>query len=111
MSMRNTKVYSITMPPEMAKQATRLAQKESRTMSELMREAFRRYQLQQAEDQLLADPLRAGRLQALKQTVAVLRKEAATTGVARMTTRQINAAVETARKDESARKKVKSPAR
>src|SRR6266404_414004 len=42
--MRNTKVYSITMPPEMAKQAERLARKENRTMSELMREALRRYE-------------------------------------------------------------------
>jgi Arc/MetJ-type ribon-helix-helix transcriptional regulator len=42
--MRTTKVYSITMPPEMARQAERLAKKENRTMSELMREALRRYQ-------------------------------------------------------------------
>ena len=42
--MRTTRVYSITMPPEMAKQAERLARKENRTMSELMREALRRYQ-------------------------------------------------------------------
>jgi hypothetical protein len=41
--MRTTKVYSITMPPEMARQAERLAKQENRTMSELMREAFRRY--------------------------------------------------------------------
>jgi hypothetical protein len=43
-AMRNTKVYSITMPPDLAKQAERLAKKENRTMSELMREALRRYQ-------------------------------------------------------------------
>lgn len=42
--MRTTRVYSITMPPELALQAERLAKKESRTMSELMREALRRYQ-------------------------------------------------------------------
>jgi predicted DNA-binding protein len=42
--MRNTKVYSITMPPEMAKRAERLARKENRTMSELVREALRRYE-------------------------------------------------------------------
>jgi hypothetical protein len=42
--MRTTKVYSITMPPEMARQAERMAKKENRTMSELMREALRRYQ-------------------------------------------------------------------
>jgi len=42
--MRTTKVYSITMPPDLAKQAEALAKKENRTMSELMREALRRYQ-------------------------------------------------------------------
>ena len=36
--MRTTKVYSITMPPDLARKAERLAKKESRTMSELMRE-------------------------------------------------------------------------
>ena len=44
MDMRTTKVYSITMPPDLAKQAERLAKEENRTMSELMREALRRYQ-------------------------------------------------------------------
>lgn len=52
--MRNTKVYSITMPPELAKQAERLAKKENRTMSELMREAFRRYQVERELDALNA---------------------------------------------------------
>jgi hypothetical protein len=42
--MRTSKVIAITMPPEMAEQAERLAKKQNRTMSELMREAFRRYQ-------------------------------------------------------------------
>ena len=41
--MRNTKIVSITLPPEMALEAERLAKEEGRTMSELMREAFRRY--------------------------------------------------------------------
>ena len=50
--MRNTKVYSITMPPDLAKQAERLAKKENRTMSELMREALRRYQAEQYKKQL-----------------------------------------------------------
>lgn len=75
--MRNTKVYSITMPPEMGRQAERLAKRESRTMSELMREASRRYQIEEAQRQLLADPLRARNLQALRAAVAELRKEAA----------------------------------
>ena len=54
MSTRTTKVYSITMPPEMGRQAEQLAKQESRTMSELMREAFRRYQIEKAERELLS---------------------------------------------------------
>lgn len=46
--MRSTKVYSITMPPDLARQAEALAKKENRTMSELMREALRRYQQPQS---------------------------------------------------------------
>jgi Arc/MetJ-type ribon-helix-helix transcriptional regulator len=42
--MRTTRVYSFTLPPEMAVQVERLAKKEHRTMSELVREALRRYQ-------------------------------------------------------------------
>jgi len=87
------------------------AKRENRTMSELMREAFRRYQVEQAQARLLADPLRASHLQALKQTVAELRKEAALTGVSKMTPRQIDAVVQSARTDRSGRKKIKSPAK
>jgi hypothetical protein len=41
--MRTSSVYSITMPPDLTRQAEALAKKENRTMSELMREALRRY--------------------------------------------------------------------
>jgi predicted transcriptional regulator len=49
--MRNSKVVSITLPPEMATEAARLARRENRTMSELMREAFRRYKRQREWDE------------------------------------------------------------
>jgi CopG family transcriptional regulator/antitoxin EndoAI len=42
--MRTTKVVSITLPPPLYEQALALAKEENRTMSELMREALRRYQ-------------------------------------------------------------------
>ena len=42
--MRTTKVVSITMPPPLFKAAQELAKQENRTMSELVREALRRYQ-------------------------------------------------------------------
>jgi CopG family transcriptional regulator / antitoxin EndoAI len=42
--MRTTKVLSITLPETMLERAKRLAKKENRTMSELVREALRRYE-------------------------------------------------------------------
>jgi predicted transcriptional regulator len=42
--MRNTKVVSISLPAEMLEAAEIMAKRENRTMSELMREAFRVYQ-------------------------------------------------------------------
>lgn len=52
--MRTTKVISITVPPDMAAEAKKLAKKESRTMSELMREAFRRYKRERELDEINA---------------------------------------------------------
>lgn len=42
--MRTTKVLSITLPEAMLEQAKKRAKKENRTMSELVREALRRYE-------------------------------------------------------------------
>ena len=42
--MRTMKTLSVTLPPEMLDKAERLAKKEHRTMSELIREALRRYE-------------------------------------------------------------------
>ena len=42
--MRTTRVVSITLPPPLFEEAQALARQENRTMSELMREALRRYQ-------------------------------------------------------------------
>jgi metal-responsive CopG/Arc/MetJ family transcriptional regulator len=46
--MRTTKVLSITLPQPMLQEAQELARRENRTMSELVREALRSYQRQQA---------------------------------------------------------------
>ena len=45
---RKSRVYTISLPPELAQRAEALAQRDSRTMSELFREAFRTYSVQQA---------------------------------------------------------------
>jgi predicted DNA-binding protein len=95
--MRTTKVYSITMPPNLAKQAERLARKENRTMSELMREAFRRYAQDTARQQQLQD---------LKLAVNALREEAKQTGADKLTMRQINAEIAAGRESRPERKRV-----
>jgi CopG family transcriptional regulator/antitoxin EndoAI len=45
---RKSKVYTISLPPELAQKAEALAQRDSRTMSELFREALRVYYAQRA---------------------------------------------------------------
>jgi predicted transcriptional regulator len=49
---RKSKVYTISLPPELAQRAEALAQRDSRTMSELFREAFRTYSAQQTRTTL-----------------------------------------------------------
>jgi predicted DNA-binding protein len=45
---RTSRIYTISLPPELAQKAEALAKRDSRTMSELFREAFRSYYAQQA---------------------------------------------------------------
>src|ERR1035437_10998394 len=45
--MRTSRTLSVSMPPTQLKQAERLAKKENRTLSELVREALRQYQQKQ----------------------------------------------------------------
>ena len=53
-TMRTTTGLSITLPPEMLKRAKKLAGKENRTMSELIREAFREYEQKRRWDEINA---------------------------------------------------------
>ena len=41
--MRNAKVISLSLPPDMEKEVLKVAREEHRTISELLREAFRQY--------------------------------------------------------------------
>lgn len=43
-TVRRSRVFSISMPPEMAERAEAVAKAQNRTISELMREAFRVYE-------------------------------------------------------------------
>ena len=42
-AMRTTKILSLSLPPELLREAERVAKNEGRTKSELFREALRRY--------------------------------------------------------------------
>jgi CopG family transcriptional regulator/antitoxin EndoAI len=46
------KTLSVTLPPEMLDKAERLAKKEHRTMSELVREALRQYERNQIWEEI-----------------------------------------------------------
>jgi predicted DNA-binding protein len=51
---RTTKQFTISLPPELADQVTALARAESRTISELFREAFRSYRAERVRALLSA---------------------------------------------------------
>jgi len=63
--MRNTRTLSVTLPPDMLKRAQSIAKKESRTMSELIREALRHYERRSWWDDVNA----YGRAQAARQGI------------------------------------------
>lgn len=50
---RKSKVYTISVPPDLAKQAESIARNESRTMSEVFREGIRSLQREQVRRVLL----------------------------------------------------------
>jgi Arc/MetJ-type ribon-helix-helix transcriptional regulator len=57
--MRTVKTISITLPPELLAMAQAFAQREHRTMSELFREALRRYMIGDATWEKLLKRTRA----------------------------------------------------
>ena len=79
-------------------------------MSELVRETFRRYQRDEEDRRMAADPVRARRLLELRQAVGELRQEAIETGVSKLTGRQIDAEVEAYRRQRQ-KNKIKQPVR
>ena len=105
MSTRTSKIYSITMPPELGRQAERLAKQENRSLSELMREAFRRYQIEQAEEQLVRDSIRTKRLAQFRRLLTELQQEAVAKGLDKTTDREINAHIAAVRPARARKKK------
>jgi len=107
--MRTTKNLTVSLPPAMLRDMERTARRENRTLSELIRENYRRAQLAEAERRLLAGPLRASHLAQLKQMLGQLRQESKAKGLDKISERQIDAEVQAVRKQR--RKKIKSPAK
>jgi metal-responsive CopG/Arc/MetJ family transcriptional regulator len=91
--MRNTKSVTISLPPEQLKTAERLAKKESRTMSELFREALRRYEQQEEWRPSPAALAQFGQL------VKLMRQDTKNAGMDRINEAEIEAEVEAARTD------------
>ncbi|MFN0165072.1 MAG: CopG family ribbon-helix-helix protein [Bryobacteraceae bacterium] len=52
---KSSRVYTVTLPEELAEQVDRLAKEESRDINELMREAFRYYCAERARRLLRSD--------------------------------------------------------
>jgi hypothetical protein len=102
--LRTTKVYSMTMPPDLAKQAEALAKKENRTMSELMREALRRYQQPPLMLVDLRDYIR--QLAPTPAAFLAIRQEAKQQGADKLTMAQIDQEVAAVRRA-AAQKKTK----
>jgi metal-responsive CopG/Arc/MetJ family transcriptional regulator len=51
---RKSRVFTISFPEEMAKQVVAIAEEESRSISEVFREAFRAYRMERNELKLIA---------------------------------------------------------
>jgi Arc/MetJ-type ribon-helix-helix transcriptional regulator len=83
--MRTTKTLSVSLPPNQLKEMERTARKENRTMSELVRELYRRYTSDEARREF-------GR--ALKG----LRNEAAKTPAGKLSMAQIDAEIAASRR-------------
>ena len=83
--MRSTKTLSVSIPPSQLKDMEQTAKKENRTMSELIRELYRRY---------VADEGRREFARALER----LRTETAKTPAGKLTARQIDAEITAARR-------------
>jgi len=95
--MRTTKTISVSLPPKQLKEMERVARRENRTLSELVRETFRRYQERA--------PLPA----TLSEALGWVREDAKRKGV-KLTQREINAEIAAVRR-QPAREKRKQPVR
>ena len=97
--MRTSATLSISLPPAQLKRAQRLAKRENRTLSELVREALRQYEQQRNA------PINYDLLGALR----AVQEGARRTGLDKLTDRQIDSEVMSYRREKD--KKNKLPTR
>ena len=97
--MRISKTISVSLPPEQLKRTERLAKRENRTLSELVREALRQY------EQKRESPINYDLIAALR----AVQNGAKRAGLDKLTEAQIDAEVEATRRARD--KKIKQPAR
>jgi CopG family transcriptional regulator / antitoxin EndoAI len=96
--MRTTKTISVSLPPSQFKEMERIAKKENRTMSDLLREAFRRYVQPQTQPAALAEALR------------FVRADARRKGTSRLTQKEIDAEIAAYRRQQQGKRNLKGPA-
>jgi metal-responsive CopG/Arc/MetJ family transcriptional regulator len=92
--MRATRTLSISINPVQLRQVERLARRECRTMSELVREALRRY-----EDQQRLERVNDALLAALR----AVQEDARRSGASRLSRRQVAAEISAVRRQNSGR--------
>ncbi|PWU12018.1 MAG: hypothetical protein C5B51_01695 [Terriglobia bacterium] len=93
--MRTSKTLSVSLPPAQLKRAERLAKRENRTLSELVREALRQYEQKQSA------PINYDLIAALK----AVQEGAKAAGLDKLTEREIDAEVKAHRKDKDKKAK------
>jgi predicted DNA-binding protein len=97
--MRTTKTLSVSLPPAQLKRAERLARRENRTLSELVREALRHYEQKQDS------PINYDLIAALR----AVQDGAKRAGLDKLTDHQIDGEVSAYRREKDT--KIKQPAR
>jgi len=97
--MRTSRTLSVSLPPAQRKRAERLAKRENRTLSELVREALRQY------EQKREAPVNYDLIAALR----AVQESAKSAGLEKLTEREIDAEVAAARRERGT--KIKPPAR
>jgi hypothetical protein len=97
--MRTTKNLTVSLPPAIKRDMERTAKKENRTMSELVRETWRHYQLKQQV------PVHTDLIAALR----AVQDSARRAGLDKLTEREIEAEVMAHRREQA--KKSKQPMR